>query len=151
MAVGPVAAADDRARSDDELVAAICGGDLSALGSLYDRHGSLAYSVALRMTGDPRWAEAAVESAFLSLWSDRARQDTETDPVRVRLIKGVARAALAIIRRQRPKRSPELVEPPQVPDAAVNSPLVARPPEPEVPLRVAIVDVGTYGQSRGNA
>ena len=101
---------EDGARRDDELVDAIVGGDLAALDAVYRRHASLAYGLALRMTGDATLAEDAVQSAFLSLWSDRPGPDGRSQPVRVRLVQLVARASLDSVRR-RPLRSPGDVQP----------------------------------------
>ena len=104
------ASEDDGARCDGELVDAIVSGDLAALGALYHRHASLAYGLALRMTGDAVRAQAVVQSAFMSLWNDRAEPAGGTDPVRLRLVQLVARASLDNIRR-RQLRSPSAIEP----------------------------------------
>lgn len=104
-----VASTDNRTQSDGELVAALVDGDLAALGALYGRHASLAYGLALRMTGDQRLAEEAVHAAFMGLWTDRREADG-TDPVRLRLVRLVARAALDDTRRQRPLQSPGSAE-----------------------------------------
>ena len=105
------ASADDPARSDRELVDARVGGDLAALGTLYGRHASLAYGFALRLTGDPGRAEDVVQSAFMSLWTDRAESGKEADAVRPRLVRLVARAAMDAVRRQHPLRGPGSVKP----------------------------------------
>ncbi len=42
--------------------------DLAELASLYDRHGAVAFGLALRITGDHAFAEQAVEAAFLAWW-----------------------------------------------------------------------------------
>jgi RNA polymerase sigma-70 factor (ECF subfamily) len=55
-------------RSDQELIAAIQGRDVSALETLYDRHRVLAYSLALRLLGSPGDAEDVVQEAFLNVW-----------------------------------------------------------------------------------
>lgn len=102
---------DDPARSDGELVDALVGGDLAALATLYGRHASLAYSFALRLTGDPGRAEDVVQSAFMSLWTDRAESGRETDAVRPRLVRLVARAVMDAVRRQQPLRKAGSVKP----------------------------------------
>ena len=111
MTAGGRAFEDDRARSDGELVEALVGGDLAALGALYRRHASLAYGLALRMTGDPSRAEDVVQSAFMSLWNDRAEPAGGTDQVRLRLVQLVAGAALDNIRRERKLRGPGAIKP----------------------------------------
>lgn len=105
-------AADRDACGDSELVDALVGGDLAALGTLYDRHASLAYGLALRMTGNPDRAEDVVQAAFMSLWSDRAAEHGGTDPVRLRLARLVARAATSNLGGQRPRPSERAIEPP---------------------------------------
>src|SRR5438270_167737 len=56
------------ADSDLDLAEALAAGQVDALARLYDRYGSLAYSVALRVLGDPGRAEDVVQDAFLKLW-----------------------------------------------------------------------------------
>lgn len=125
MTAAGVSSDDDRSRSDGELVAALVVGDLEAFGDLYGRHASLAYGLALRMTGDPGRAETAVQTAFMSLWNHPAVPDGGTDPVRLRLAQLVARAAMDDIRSQRPLRSPGSDEP--------RAGLVMRHPVPGLP------------------
>lgn len=55
-------------RSDEELLASIQGKDVRALEQFYDRHRVLAYSLALRVVGNPGDAEDVVQEAFLNLW-----------------------------------------------------------------------------------
>ena len=57
------------AMNDMELGQALAAGDTKALEELYDRYGSLAYSVSLRILGDPGKAEDVVQDAFLRLWN----------------------------------------------------------------------------------
>ncbi len=60
-------------QNDTELLAQIAKGDELAFISLYDRHASHVYALALRILHDPMLAEEATQDAFLKLWS-RARQ-----------------------------------------------------------------------------
>jgi hypothetical protein len=63
-----VSSADAKTVSPDlALVSAIRSGDQSAMASLYDRHSSVVYSVALRVLGDTGAAEdiTDVELGFL--------------------------------------------------------------------------------------
>ena len=101
----------DGARNDGDVVDALAGGDLAALGALYRRHASLAYGLALRMTGDAARAEDVVQSAFTSLWNDRAESDGGIDAVRLRLVQLVARASLVDIRRHGPLPVPSAIDP----------------------------------------
>jgi RNA polymerase sigma factor (sigma-70 family) len=54
--------------SDAVLIGQLADGDQSALESLYDRHSTLLYSVALRIAGDSRNAEEILQDTFLQLW-----------------------------------------------------------------------------------
>jgi RNA polymerase sigma-70 factor, ECF subfamily len=53
------------------LLRRLAEGDTDALGELFDRAAPLLYPVALRVTGDPKQAETAVEQAFTEVWRDR--------------------------------------------------------------------------------
>jgi RNA polymerase sigma-70 factor (ECF subfamily) len=53
---------------DDQLIAALARQDLSALETLYDRYGKVAFSLAYRIVGDRGSAEDVVQDAFLSVW-----------------------------------------------------------------------------------
>jgi RNA polymerase sigma-70 factor, ECF subfamily len=54
--------------SDDELMAGLAVGDLTALEALYDRYGSLVFSVGLRVLLDRQLAEDVTQEVFLRLW-----------------------------------------------------------------------------------
>lgn len=53
---------------DDELMDRLCGRDLGAFETLYDRYGDLVFSVALRVVGDPHIAEDVTQDVFLRVW-----------------------------------------------------------------------------------
>jgi RNA polymerase sigma-70 factor (ECF subfamily) len=55
-------------RTDEELIAALAGRELSALDALYDRYHRVAFSMAYRVLGDRGAAEDVVQDAFLSVW-----------------------------------------------------------------------------------
>ncbi len=54
--------------SDDELMSGLAAGDIGALEALYDRYGSLVFSVGLRVLLDRQLAEDVTQEVFLRLW-----------------------------------------------------------------------------------
>jgi RNA polymerase sigma-70 factor (ECF subfamily) len=54
--------------SDETLIERMASGDSQAVALLYDRFGRRAYSLALRIVRDRRWAEDVVQEAFVSIW-----------------------------------------------------------------------------------
>ena len=58
----------ERRLSDSALLSRIARGDLQAFEVLYDRHIDVVWSLALRRSGDLRFAEQAVAEAFLGIW-----------------------------------------------------------------------------------
>jgi RNA polymerase sigma factor (sigma-70 family) len=53
---------------DFDLLVRVSSGDERALASLYDRHSTLVYSVALRVCHDPASAEEVLQKIFLQMW-----------------------------------------------------------------------------------
>jgi len=68
--------------SDPELVSALAAGDLDAMDLLYRRYSTLAYSLALRILGDPGRAEDAVQDAFVRVWTRAASFDASRGSLR---------------------------------------------------------------------
>lgn len=54
--------------ADDDLLALVAAGNERAFGVLYDRHSTVAYSLALRLLGNRGAAEDLVQEAFLAIW-----------------------------------------------------------------------------------
>ena len=54
--------------TDEVLLQLLRLGNESALGTLYDRYGKTAYSLAYRILGDVHAAEDAVQEAFINIW-----------------------------------------------------------------------------------
>jgi RNA polymerase sigma-70 factor (ECF subfamily) len=86
------------AGSDTELAQALAARDVEALGRLYDRYGSLAYSVALRVLGDPGKAEDVVQDCFLKLWNSASRFDASRGSLRTWLITAVRNRSIDYLR-----------------------------------------------------
>ncbi len=83
---------------DVELGRALAAGDLNALAAVYDRYGALAYSVALRVLGDPAVAEDIVQESFLKLWSNAAAFDASRGSLRSWLMTSVRNRAIDQLR-----------------------------------------------------
>ncbi len=63
---------------DEELIAAVARRDSSAVVTLYDRYGRLAFALAYRILEDATLAEETVQDAFLQVW----RRANTFDPTR---------------------------------------------------------------------
>ncbi len=93
----------DRARDDDaDFARRLKLGDNAALASLFDRHGAVAYRLALSVTRDAELAEDAVQDAFLGVWRGIARFDPLRASFKTWLLTVVHRRAIDIVRRRRP-------------------------------------------------
>lgn len=58
----------DDARSDEDLIEQVIGGDESGLESLYDRYARPVYSLMLQMVSDQQVAEELTQEVFLRVW-----------------------------------------------------------------------------------
>jgi RNA polymerase sigma-70 factor, ECF subfamily len=83
---------------DPELASGLAAGELEALGILYDRYGALAYSVALRVLGDPGRAEDVVQDCFLKLWHGAVRFDASRGSLRTWLLTSVRNRSIDYLR-----------------------------------------------------
>lgn len=59
-------------QTDDALIRATRTGDAEAFGEIARRHVGRVYTMCLRMTGEPRTAEALTESVFLAAYTEAA-------------------------------------------------------------------------------
>lgn len=85
------------ALTDQQLGRALAAGDTTALEELYDRYGSLAYSVSVRILGDPGKAEDVVQEVFLRLWN-AGSFDPERGSLRTWLITAVRNRSIDHLR-----------------------------------------------------
>lgn len=82
------------AASDAEIGLALGEGDVQALALLYDRYGTVAYSVAIRVLGDPELAEDVVQESFLKIWNNASAFDPRRGSVRSWLLTSVRNCAI---------------------------------------------------------
>lgn len=92
---------------DTDLMSAIADRDKSAVMTMYDRYGRLAFALAYRIVGEAPLAEEVVQDAFLQVWNraetfDRARGNN----VRGWLMTIVHNRAIDMRRRDIDKRPP---------------------------------------------
>lgn len=95
-------------RTDEDLLAAIAGGDDRALGELYDNLGRVAYGLALRVLRDPALAQDAVQDAFLAAWRTAASFDPRRGRAQTWLLTLVHRRAVDLVRREDRRRAAQL-------------------------------------------
>jgi RNA polymerase sigma-70 factor (ECF subfamily) len=67
-------------RSDPDLAAALVAGEIDAMDVLFTRYSRLAYSLALRILGDPARAEDVVQDAFVRVWKRASSFDPNAAP-----------------------------------------------------------------------
>src|SRR4051812_28967466 len=76
-------------------------GDAQAFETLYDRHGTAAYSLAYRMVGSRGLAEDVAQEAFLAIWRSGARYDRARGSVRTWVLGIVHHRAIDALRRNK--------------------------------------------------
>jgi RNA polymerase sigma-70 factor (ECF subfamily) len=78
--------------SDADLMGRVCSNDQLAMAEVFDRYGSLVYSVALRVLRDPAQAEDVMQEIFFQVWKT---------PQSFVQVKGSLGAWLAVVARNR--------------------------------------------------
>jgi RNA polymerase sigma-70 factor (ECF subfamily) len=89
-----------RALADEDLMALVRDGEARAFEVIFDRHASIAFSLAYRMCGRRTMAEDIVQEAFLSLWRSGARYDRARGSVRSWILGAVHNRAIDAFRRE---------------------------------------------------
>ena len=84
--------------SDGALIEAAANGDGTALGCLYDRHGSLMLGVAFRILGNRRDAEDLLHDVFVEAWAKAGSYDPARATVRSWLLVRVRSRAIDRLR-----------------------------------------------------
>jgi RNA polymerase sigma-70 factor (ECF subfamily) len=85
--------------ADEDLMQLVRRGDAQAFEVVYERHATVAYSLAYRMTQSRNTAEDVVQEAFLSLWRSGARYDRARGSVRTWILGIVHNRAIDALRR----------------------------------------------------
>ena len=106
--------------SDEALIARAAEGDEQALAALYDRHGRLAYGLALRVLRDAALAEDAVQEAFLAVWRSAHRYMPERSKPSTWILTFVHRRAVDLVRREERRRADSLPDVDAVPGGSVD-------------------------------
>jgi RNA polymerase sigma-70 factor (ECF subfamily) len=86
--------------SDLELVSRVARRDESALGLLYDRYGSAALALAVRVLGDRAEGEDVVQEAFVRVWEDASGYREDRGSVAAWLVTSVRNRAIDRLRRR---------------------------------------------------
>jgi RNA polymerase sigma factor (sigma-70 family) len=103
--------------SDEALLSLVASSDDQALAELYDRFGSVAYGLALRILRDPALAQDAVQEAFLAVWRSADRFLAERAKASTWILTLVHRRAVDLVRREDRRRGEPLELAPQPPGA----------------------------------
>ena len=98
--------------SDEALVALVARGDEDALAELYDRVGRVAFGLAFRVLRDERYAEDAVQEAFLAVWRTAASYRAERAKASTWILTLVHRRAVDLVRREERRRAEPLSDEP---------------------------------------
>jgi RNA polymerase sigma-70 factor, ECF subfamily len=85
--------------ADEELMGLVAQGNAGAFEAVYDRHGSVAFSLAYRMAGNRNVAEDITQEAFLSIWRSRTRYAPERGSVRTWVLGIVHHRSIDALRR----------------------------------------------------
>jgi RNA polymerase sigma-70 factor (ECF subfamily) len=85
-------------RSDPDLAAGLVAGEIDAMDVLFTRYSRLAYSLALRILGDPARAEDVVQDAFVRVWKRASSFDPQRGSLRTWLLTVVRNCAIDNLR-----------------------------------------------------
>ncbi len=103
--------------SDEELVARVVSRDRLALDTIYNRYGTLVFSLSVRMLGEGMAAEEVTQDAFLSLWRRADHYSVERGRLLSWLLTIARNRAIDELRRHR-----NLAEQVELPEQAGDEP-----------------------------
>lgn len=86
---------------DEDLMLLMRSGEARAFEVMFDRHATVAYSLARRICRQERMAEDVVQEAFLSVWRGAGRFDPSRGSVRTWVLSVVHHRAIDAVRRAR--------------------------------------------------
>lgn len=95
------------AEIDRELVARICDGDHTALATIFDRHGTTVYSIALSVLRDPGNAEDVTQDVFITLWTQPHRYNPDVGRFAPWFYRVARNRSIDIIRQRRHEVMPD--------------------------------------------
>lgn len=91
---------------DAGLMARVCVRDRAALAELYERHGTMVYSIALKFLRDPSRAEDLTHDVFLVIWEHPERYRPEIGPFAPWFYRVARNRSIDILRRARRETQP---------------------------------------------
>ncbi len=106
--------------ADRAVLEAIAAGDHGSIEVLYEKYKTMAYGLALRITGDSGLADDVVQEAFVGAWRNAGRYATDRGSVKTWLLAIVHHRAIDAIRRRRP--TTELPERDEAPPPSLTMP-----------------------------
>ncbi len=95
---------------DAELIHRVQCGDANAMGSIYDRHGSSLFALAIRMLGAEREAEDLLHDVFLEAWEHAREYDPSKGSLHTWLAVRLRSRALDRLGRAEARRTRSLEE-----------------------------------------
>ncbi len=144
---------------DAALVAAIAGGDESALGEVYRRYGPAVNGLARRILSDASLADDVTQDVFVLLWKNCDRFDSNRGRLRTMLLTQTHGKSVDLIRSRnaRALRETKVQETTPVAEAAIDAELMGMievqqvrqaveqlPSDERVPLELAYFGGNTY-------
>jgi RNA polymerase sigma-70 factor (ECF subfamily) len=99
--------------SDEAVLALVARSEEPALAEVYDRFGSVAYGLALRVLRDEGLAQDAVQDAFLTIWRTASSFAADRGAARTWVLTLVHRRAVDLVRREQRRRSDPLESAPE--------------------------------------